>query len=268
MTRISDPVDSKDRHNGFPIADVNKARRGSSGITISVIIPTLNEESSLPTTLEHTFRLGFDDIIVADGGSVDRTRDIVVQFALSQERDAIRNCPVMSITTQPGRGLQMNTAAQLSRSDVLLFLHADTILPDHARRSIADSLRDPRCIGGRFDVQFDRRSNLGRLVSNLMNIRSRMSGIATGDQAIFVRRDVFERMRGYSPIPLMEDLDFTRRLKKEGHVAALRDKVTTSYRRWEQRGPVRTILLMWTIRFLYWLGVSPRTLSRFYAAVR
>ena len=123
-------------------------------------------------------------------------------------------------------------------------------------------------VGGRFDVQFDRRTNLGRLVSTMMNIRSRMSGIATGDQAIFVRRDVFERMRGYSPIPLMEDLDFTRRLKKEGRVAALRDKVTTSYRRWEQRGPVRTILLMWTIRFLYWLGVNPGALSRLYAAVR
>jgi rSAM/selenodomain-associated transferase 2 len=240
----------------------------TAGMTISVIIPTLNEESALPTTLERTFRLGFDDIIVADGGSIDHTRDIVVQFAMSQERDAIRDCPVLSITTPPGRGLQMNTAAELSLSDVLLFLHADTILPDHARRSIADSLQDPRCVGGRFDVEFDRRTNLGRLVSTMMNLRSRMSGIATGDQAIFVRREVFERMRGYSPIALMEDLDFTRRLKKEGHVATLRDTVTTSYRRWEQQGPVRTILLMWMIRFLYWLGVSPRTLSRFYAAVR
>ena len=162
----------------------------------------------------------------------------------------------------------MNTAAELSRSDVLLFLHADTILPDHAKHSIADSLRDRRCVGGRFDVQFDRPTSLGRLVSTMMNIRSRMSGIATGDQAIFVRRDVFEHMRGYSPIPLMEDLDFTRRLKKEGRVATLRDKVTTSYRRWEQHGPARTIFLMWTIRFLYWLGVHPRVLSRFYTAVR
>ncbi len=240
----------------------------TDGMTISVIIPTLNEESALQPTLEQTVRLGFDDIIVADGGSIDRTRDIVLQFALSQERAAITKCPVLAITTPPGRGLQMNAAARLSRNDVLLFLHADTTLPDHARRRIAHVLKDEGCVGGRFDIQFDRPANLGRLVSALMNIRSRMSGIATGDQAIFVRRDVFERMQGYRPIPIMEDLDFTRRLKREGRVAALRDKVTTSYRRWATRGPARTIFLMWTIRLLYWLGVSPRVLSRFYSAVR
>jgi rSAM/selenodomain-associated transferase 2 len=268
MARISDPIGSQNLHNGCSIADLKHAPRNSSGMTMSVIIPTLNEETALPATLERTFRLGFNEIIVADGGSIDRTRDIVVQFALSQEREAITACPVVSITTPPGRGLQMNTAAELSHSEVLLFLHADTILPDHARHSIADSLQDHRCVGGRFDVQFDRPTSFGRLISKMMNIRSRMSGIATGDQAIFVRRNVFERMRGYSPLPLMEDLDFTRRLKKEGRIVALREKVTTSYRRWEQRGPARTTLLMWTIRFLYWLGVNPRALSRFYADVR
>jgi rSAM/selenodomain-associated transferase 2 len=237
-------------------------------MTISVIIPTLNEESVLPLTLEHTFRLGFSEIIVADGGSIDRTRDIVLQFALSQERSAITDCPVLALTTPPGRAHQMNAGAELSRSDVLLFLHADTRLPDRARHSIADALLDQSCIGGRFDVQFDRPTMLGRIISSLMNIRSRLSGIATGDQAIFVRRDVFERMRGYSPIPLMEDLDFTRRLKKLGRVAAVRETVTTSYRRWAQQGPARTILLMWIIRLFYWLGVSPHVLSRFYSDAR
>jgi rSAM/selenodomain-associated transferase 2 len=237
-------------------------------MTISVIIPTLNEESALPLTLEHTFRLGFSEIIVADGGSIDRTRDIVLRFALSQEPMAITDCPVLTLTTPPGRAHQMNAGAEISRSDVLLFLHADTRLPDRARQRIADALSDQSCIGGRFDVQFDHPTFLGRLISSLMNIRSRLSGIATGDQAIFVRRDAFERMRGYSSIPLMEDLDFTRRLKKLGRVAAVRDTVTTSYRRWVQQGPGRTILRMWTIRLLYWLGVSPHLLSRFYTAVR
>lgn len=242
--------------------------RLSPGMTISVIIPTLNEESALPPTLEHTFQLGFSEIIVADGGSIDRTRDIVLQFALSQERRAITDCPVMAVTTPPGRACQMNAAAELTRGDVLLFLHADTKLPDRAKQRIAEALRDRSCVGGRFDVRFDRPTRLGWIISSMMNIRSRLSGIATGDQAIFVRRDVFERMRGYSPIPLMEDLDFTRRLKKLGRVAAVRDTVTTSYRRWAQQGPARTIVLMWTIRLLYWLGVNPHVLSRFYTDAR
>ena len=237
-------------------------------MTISVIIPTFNEESALPFTLDHTFQLGFDEIIVADGGSKDRTRDIVLQFALAQPRAAITDCPVLVVRAQPGRASQMNTAAELCRNDVLLFLHADTILPDQARRRIIDVLNDRSCVGGRFDVRFDRPTQLGRIISTMMNVRSRLSGIATGDQAIFVRREVFERMRGYSPIPLMEDLDFTKRLKQEGRVAAVRETVTTSYRRWAQHGPARTIVLMWTIRLLYWLGVSPHVLSRLYTDAR
>lgn len=254
----------------WSLRDTNDEIRATNtaGMTISVIIPTLNEESALPVTLEQTFRQGFSEIIVADGGSTDRTRDLVLQFALSQARRAITDCPVVAVTTRPGRAHQMNAGAELSRSDVLLFLHADTILPDRAKHSIADALEDRTCVGGRFDVQFDRPTRLGRVISTMMNIRSRLSGIATGDQAIFVRREVFDRMRGYSPIPLMEDLDFSQRLRDQGRVAAVRETVTTSYRRWAQHGPARTIVLMWTIRLLYWLGVNPRVLSRFYAAAR
>lgn len=253
-----------------PQRDTNDQRRAANtaGMTISVIIPTFNEESALPATLEHTFRLGFDEILVVDGGSSDRTRDIVLQFALAQTRAAITECPVLVIKAQPGRASQMNAAAELSHSDVLLFLHADTVLPKEARHRIVAALSDQSCVGGRFDVRFDRPTKLGGIISMMMNIRSRISGIATGDQAIFVRREVFERMRGYSPIPLMEDLDFTRRLKKQGRVAAMRETVTTSYRRWEQHGPARTIVRMWSIRLLYWLGVSPHVLSRFYTDAR
>lgn len=239
-----------------------------AAMTISVIIPTLNEESTLARTLEHTFRLGFDEIIVVDGGSTDRTRELVLRFSLVQHRPAITTCPVLATTAPRGRAVQMNAGAELSRNDILLFLHADTLLPDEARDAIVNAMSEPTCAGGRFEVQFDENTALGSVISTMMNVRSRVSGIATGDQAIFVRRETFEAMRGYAAIPLMEDIDFTRRLKGRGRVAILRHQVTTSYRRWESQGPVRTMVLMWALRLLYWCGVSPKKLSRFYAAVR
>ena len=239
-----------------------------AAMTISVIIPTLNEESTLAHTLERTFQLGFDEIIVVDGGSTDRTRDLVLRFSLAQHRPAITACPVLATTAPRGRAAQMNAGAELSRNDILLFLHADTHLPDEARDAIVNAMAEPACAGGRFEVQFDKNTTLGSVISTMMNARSRLSGIATGDQAIFVRRETFEAMGGYAAIPLMEDIDFTRRLKRRGRVATLRHQVTTSYRRWESQGPVRTIILMTALRLLYWCGMSPERLSRFYAAVR
>jgi rSAM/selenodomain-associated transferase 2 len=236
--------------------------------TISVVIPTLNEESTLARTLEHTVQLGFDEIIVVDGGSTDGTRELVLQFSLSQPRPAVTACPVLTTTAPRGRAIQMNAGAELSRKDVLLFLHADTLLPDDARGAILNALATPTCAGGRFAVQFDRQTAIGTIISIMMNVRSSLSGIATGDQAIFVRREIFEEMTGYAAIPLMEDIDFTRRLKRWGSVATLRNQVTTSYRRWESRGPVRTIVLMWVLRLFYWCGVSAGTLARFYAEAR
>jgi hypothetical protein len=131
-----------------------------------------------------------------------------------------------------------------------------------------DALGEAVCVGGRFNVRFDSARLPARLISSLMNLRSRLSGIATGDQAIFVRRAVFESMGGFADIPLMEDIEFTRRLKRSGKVASLPDQVVTAFRRWEQQGPLRTILLMWTLRFLYWIGVSPHRLQHFYSIVR
>jgi hypothetical protein len=130
------------------------------------------------------------------------------------------------------------------------------------------ALGDPAILGGRFDVRFDRPSMWGKVVSTLMNVRSRISRISTGDQAIFVRRAIFDRLGGFSDIPIMEDIDFTTRLKRAGEIAAIREPVTTSFRRWEQQGPLRTILLMWGLRFLYWIGVGPHRLAQFYSAVR
>lgn len=228
---------------------------------ISVIIPTLNESSTIARTLTHTIALGFDEIIVSDGGSTDSTIPMVEAYCA--------RVPAVRLVTAPtGRARQLNEGVKACRSDILLFLHADTELPPQAKTVIESALQDPQIIGGRFDVRFDQPSRWGAVISWFMNRRSRFSGIATGDQAIFVRRQVFERMGGFPDIPLMEDIEFSRRLKRQGPVAALTDQVTTSFRRWEKDGPLRTILLMWTLRFLYWLGVHPARLNNFYRAIR
>lgn len=158
----------------------------------------------------------------------------------------------------------MNAGAAAATGDVLLFLHADTLVPHDAWQAVALALAEPRTVGGRFDVRFERDAGLGWLISRMINLRSRLSGIATGDQAIFVRRETFDALGGFSDIPLMEDVDFTKRLKRLGRIAALRARVITSFRRWELRGPIRTILLMWSLRFLYWIGVSPVRLKALY----
>ncbi|MBI4401016.1 MAG: TIGR04283 family arsenosugar biosynthesis glycosyltransferase [Nitrospirae bacterium] len=247
---------------------------------ISVIIPTLNEERMLPITLSKAAGLGFEELIVVDGGSHDRTREIVQAvasapaishqpLAISHQRSVLSPqssalSPVSLLTAPPGRARQMNAGAAASRGDVLLFLHADTQLPLDARSAIEAALQDPSCVGGRFDVRFERDSGLGWLISRMINIRSRRTGIATGDQAMFVRRPVFERLGWFADIPIMEDVEFARRLKRAGRVASLRSQVITSFRRWESCGPLRTIVLMWTLRGLYWIGISPHTLRHKY----
>jgi rSAM/selenodomain-associated transferase 2 len=232
-------------------------------MTVSVVIPTLNEEQALPQTLAQTLTLGFEELLVVDGGSQDRTCEIVTSL-----RTAAPNVPLALLTSKPGRAAQMNAGAAASRGDVLLFLHADTRLPDNAKQAIVGALQEPDCVGGRFDLRFDRDRPLSRLIACMINWRSRLSGIATGDQAIFVRRGIFERMGGYASIPLMEDIDLTRRLNRMGPIACLRARVVTSFRRWEACGPIRTILRMWLLRFLYWTGVSPIRLKRMYSDER
>ncbi len=232
-------------------------------MTIGVIIPTLNEEATLPHTLSSLTSLALDELIIVDGGSQDRTRSLAeayIQENYSQTGQVI--------STPKGRARQMNAGGFSAKSDILIFLHADTRLPSNARQVIEMVMNDGKYVGGRFDVQFEIDQGYAWMISRMMNWRSRWSRIFTGDQALFIRRTAFQQLEGFSDIPLMEDIEFSNRLKQLGSVIALRAKVTTSFRRWEQNGPLRTILHMWTLRLLYWLGMNPNTLQQFYGAVR
>ncbi len=188
-----------------------------------------------------------------DGGSDDATTQVAARFSR-----------VRLLTSPRGRARQMNAGAHASRGDVLLFLHADTWLPDGALGAVTTALEDSRVVGGRFDIRFDSPRAVFRMIAFFMNLRSRMSGISTGDQAIFVRRQVFEAMGGYPDMPLMEDVELSRRLKRRGRLAALPCRVTTSSRKWEREGALRTMALMWALRFLYMAGVPPARLHRWY----
>ena len=224
--------------------------------SLAVIIPTLNEEDRLGETVSSARGRSAPHIIVVDGGSSDGT----VACA--------RSLGVEVVVGSRGRAAQMNAGARVARSDVLLFLHADTCLPADYDVAVLRALSDPNVVGGRFDVSLQPSSPLLWLTGELMNIRSRLSRIATGDQAIFVRRETFERMGGFPEIPLMEDIAFTKALKRQGAIACLRDRVVTSARRWRADGVVRTVLLMWSLRFLFFCGVSPQQLRRWYGDTR
>ena len=223
---------------------------------ISVIIPVLNEEQSIAATLRAVLPLGPHEIIVIDGGSTDRTRELAAQFG------------VKVISSERGRARQMNRGAREASGAVLLFLHADTRLPVTAFLDMAAALGDRRCVGGRFDVKLDGDHWMLPVVARLISYRSRMTKVSTGDQAIFVRREVFERMNGFQDIALMEDIAFCRALKQLGQIACLRSRVVTSARRWEVDGVWRTILKMWALKLLYLAGVSPARLKQYYADTR
>jgi rSAM/selenodomain-associated transferase 2 len=196
------------------------------------------------------------EILVVDGGSSDRTRDACVSLN------------VKVINSERGRARQMNCGARHASGEILLFLHADTRLPESALNDIGNALGDERCPGGRFDVELEGSHWMLKIIGALINYRSRATKVGTGDQAIFVRRDVFERIGGYPDIPLMEDIALCRALKRLGRIACLRSRVVTSARRWESDGVWSTIVRMWTLKFLYLAGVSPARLIKFYADTR
>ena len=220
---------------------------------LAIVVPTLDEEARIRAALEALapFRARGHHVIVVDGGSRDATVDLARPLA-----DQV-------LSTAKGRATQMNAGARAARVEALVFLHADTRLPALADALIINALKVYPW--GRFNVHIEGDHPLLRFVACAMNLRSRLTGIATGDQAIFVRRDVFI---GYPEIPLMEDIAFSRAMKRVGAPACLRERVVTSGRRWETRGVLRTIFLMWRLRLLYALGVDPLRLARDYADQR
>jgi rSAM/selenodomain-associated transferase 2 len=231
-----------------------ETQRHGENQRLSIIIPTLNEEEEVGATLAalQPLRDRGCEVIVADGGSADAT----VALARPQA-DAV-------VVSGPGRARQQNAGAAAARGDVLLFLHADTRLPDGADELIADGLRRTGRGWGRFDVRLTGRHPLLRVIGRMMNVRSRLTGMATGDQAIFVRRDWLRAAGGFPGIPLMEDVALSKTLKRRGPPLCLRETVITSSRRWEQRGVWRTMVLMWRLRLAWWLGADPEELAARY----
>jgi rSAM/selenodomain-associated transferase 2 len=226
-------------------------------LTLSIIVPVLDEETGIVAALDALAddRRHGHEVIVVDGGSSDRTSELARPLA-----DIVLKAP-------RGRARQMNAGAARASGDILVFLHADTRLPPASDRLIFEGLRRSRRVWGRFDVAIAGRNPMLRVVAATMNLRSRVSGIATGDQAIFVTRAAFAACGGYPDIPLMEDIALSRRLKRAGRPLCLAECVTTSGRRWEQGGIVRTILLMWRLRLAYFLGAEPAALARRYGYV-
>ncbi|HVQ02837.1 MAG TPA: TIGR04283 family arsenosugar biosynthesis glycosyltransferase, partial [Burkholderiaceae bacterium] len=201
---------------------------------MTIVIPTLNEASHIVANLRalRTVRAQGVEVIVADGGSTDRTDMLARPWA-----DAVLTCP-------RGRAKQMNLGAARARGATLLFLHADTLLPADAMQAIDSALADAQVQWGRFDVQIEGKARLLKVIAEAMNMRSRATGIATGDQALFVRREAFERIGGFPDQPLMEDIEISKRLRKLAKPACLRQRVVTSGRRWDRRGVWRTMVLM------------------------
>lgn len=221
---------------------------------LSIIIPVLNEAAAIKACLIPLapLRRSGCEIIVVDGGSEDATGAIAKPLA-----DKV-------ITSLPGRGRQMNAGARRAKGEVFLFLHADTRLPHGADDLIRGSLIQTGRCWGRFDVRLSGRQPLLRVIERFMNGRSRLTGIATGDQAIFIRREVFERLGGFPDIPLMEDIALSKMLKTQSRPLCLSTPVITSSRRWEQNGLLATVLLMWWLRLRFFLGADPSRLARLY----
>jgi rSAM/selenodomain-associated transferase 2 len=222
---------------------------------LTIVVPVLNEAAIIVAALQALapLRARGAEIIVADGGSRDGTAQLAAPFA-----DRV-------ITVPRGRGAPMNAGAALGTGDALLFLHADTALPVGADRLIDAALA--RRAWGRFDLRIAGSHPLFAVIARMINWRSRLTGIATGDQAIFVTREAFQKVGGFPDLPLMEDIAISRRLKRLCRPFCIATPAVTSGRRWERNGVLRTILLMWRLRLSYYLGAEPELLARLYGEV-
>jgi rSAM/selenodomain-associated transferase 2 len=271
---------------------------------LSVIVPMLNEQGEIGATLDRLMRAApAAEIIVVNGGSNDGSVDIVRDRFRDRAAlfKALAHCVAGDVESERagatddasfrrdledsegqsnlaglsrmldaprGRARQMNAGARAAHGEVLVFVHADTLVPPTFVSDIKTALTDTDVVGGRFDVELDEVSLIARLLGRLISLRSRIMHSATGDQAIFVRRETFLCLAGFAEIDLCEDVDFARRLKRTGQVACLRSRVVTSARRWRRNGVFRTVLRMWLIKSLFLAGVSPAWLRRHYADTR
>jgi len=219
---------------------------------ISIIVPVLNEEKKLPDLLSHLqiFREQGHELIIVDGGSSDNS---LMLAQLSADN---------VVVSRKGRAIQMNNGASIASGDVLLFLHSDTFLPEVALDTITGLAGDS--FWGRFDLRLSSDKFIFRIIEFFINIRSRLTSINTGDQAIFIETQLFNTVGGFPEIALMEDIAISKKLKKIVPPVCLKQKVISSSRRWENRGVVATVLLMWKLRLYYFLGVSPDRLNQLY----
>ncbi len=227
-------------------------------VRLSVIVPVWNEESALPALLGELREQCAEpdcELVFVDGGSSDGTERL------------LRESGVAWIASARGRAAQMNAGAAATAGDVLLFLHADTRLPANWGAVVIQAI-ESGYVGGFFRLHLDSPRWILRVVGRLITLRSRLTGVATGDQGLFVNRQVFESTGGYAPLPLFEDVEFTQRLKQFGSLVPVEATVVTSARRWDQLGPWRTIVRMWALRAMYALGMRPDRLARYYEIAR
>lgn len=222
---------------------------------ISVVIPVMDEAAVIEKVLRELNKDVTTETIVSDGGSNDATVAIAGRFA-------------KIVHSLPGRGTQMNSGAEAATGDIILFLHADTVLPDQWKEKVLSSMNDKAMVAGAFSLSIDSNRFSLRVIAAAANIRSRLSRTPYGDQGIFVRRAAFEKADGFKNIPIMEDVDLMRRLGKIGRIVILKDKVMASARRWEREGVVYTTFRNWLLLSLYYMGVAPEKLYKFYQAVR
>jgi rSAM/selenodomain-associated transferase 2 len=224
--------------------------------TFSFIIPVLHEETVISGTIRHIRSLrafGADEIIIVDGDPEGKTID------------AIQDMGVITLISEKGRGVQMNRGAALATGEILIFLHADTVLPHDALKHIETVMQDKTVIAGAFDLSIDSEKVLFRVIEKAASCRSRITRIPYGDQAIFMRRSVFNDMGGFKNIPIMEDVEIMQRIKKQrGRICIVDRAVRTSSRRWEREGIIYGTLRNWLLLFLYHIGVKPEKLVRFY----
>jgi rSAM/selenodomain-associated transferase 2 len=232
----------------------NPAPRPPSSYTISVLVPTLNEQEHLPATLASVQLMPGDELLVIDGGSSDATIAVARQYT-------------PHVFCSPlGRAQQMNYGARQARGDILLFLHADTLLPAEGLAAVRQVMQQPHVVGGAFRLAFTPSTPALRLVAWGTNCRTRFARLPYGDQALFVRRSLFERLGGYADVPFMEDVKLVQVLRQHGALAIVPAPVHTSGRRWLREGVVYTTVRNNILMALYFCGVSPGTLKRWYRA--